>query len=122
MDSLLFDFNKIINKIIEKITNDIFFQQNLNYCNFLNLENLKIVNKPIMFCLGGMAYKIYEYIISKNISKNINTTMVTKTQDYDFSFSLKNNDKTTLISLTNLIIEIFNTSIDDYSYTLDITS
>jgi hypothetical protein len=119
MDSLLFDFNKIINKIIEKITNDIFFQQNLNYCNFLNLENLKIVNKPLMFCLGGMAYKIYEYIISKNISKNINTTMITKTQDYDFSFSLKNNDTTTLISLTNLIIEIFNTSINDYSYRLD---
>ena len=80
MDSLLFDFNKIINKIIEKITNDIFFQQNLNYCNFLNLENLKIVNKPLMFCLGGMAYKIYSYIISKYIDTY---TMVTKTQDYD---------------------------------------
>jgi hypothetical protein len=119
MDSLLFDFNKVINKIIENITNDIFFQQNLNYCDYLNLNNLDTINKPIMFCLGGMAYKIYEYIISKNISKNINTTMVTKTQDYDFSFSLKNNDTTTLISLTNLIIEIFNTSINNYSYRLD---
>jgi hypothetical protein len=119
MDSLLFDFNKLINKIIENITNDIFFQQNLNYCDYLNLNNLDTINKPIMFCLGGMAYKIYEYIISKNISKNINTTMVTKTQDYDFSFSLKNNDKTTLISLKNLIIEIFNTSINNYSYRLD---
>jgi hypothetical protein len=119
MDSLLFDFNKLINKIIENITNDIFFQQNLNYCDYLNLNNLDTINKPIMFCLGGMAYKIYEYIISKNISKNINTTMITKTQDYDFSFSLKNNDTTTLISLTNLIIEIFNTSINNYSYRLD---
>jgi hypothetical protein len=74
-----------------------FFQQNLNYCNYLKLNNLDIINKPIIFCLGGMAYKIYEYIISNYIDTY---TMVTKTQDYDFSFSLKNNDKTTLISLT----------------------
>jgi hypothetical protein len=63
-----------------------------------------------------MAYKIYEYIISNYIDTY---TMVTKTQDYDFSFSLKNNDKTTLINLTNLIIKIFNTSINNYSYRLD---
>lgn len=123
MDSLLFDFNKIINKIIENITNNIFFQNNLNYCyydkNKINDYKLKednIVYKPIMFCLGGMAYKIYSYIISKYIDTY---TLVTKTQDYDFSFSLKNNDKTTLINLKNLIIEIFNTSINNYSYRLD---
>jgi len=46
--------------------------------------------------------------------------METKTQDYDFSFSLKNNDKTTLINLTNLIIKIFNNNINNYSYILDI--
>lgn len=86
MDSLLFDFNKVINKIIENITNDIFFQNNLNYCDFINLENLKIANNPIMFCLGGMAYKIYSYIINKYINTY---TMVTKTQDYDFSLSKK---------------------------------
>jgi hypothetical protein len=69
-----------------------------------------------MFSLGGMAYKIYSYIINKNIDTY---TMITKTQDYDFSFSLKNNDKSTLTSLTNLIIEIFNKSINNYSYRLD---
>jgi hypothetical protein len=124
MDSLLFDFNKVINKIIENITNDIFFQNNLNYCNYkksrinnYNQQENNIVYNPIIFCLGGMAYKIYSYIINKYINTD---AMVTKTQDYDFSFSLKNNDKTTLINLKNLIIKIFNNSINNYSYILDI--
>jgi len=123
MDNLLFDYYKIINNIINEITKNEFFQQNLNYCNYkknrinnYNQQENNIVYKPIMFCLGGMAYKIYEYIIINYINTY---TMVTKTQDYDFSFSLKNNDKTTLISLKNLIIKIFNTSINNYSYRLD---
>lgn len=109
--------------MIVNIINDIFFQQNLNYCNYkknkinnYNQHENNIVYRPIMFCLGGMAYKIYSYIIYKYINTY---TMETKTQDYDFSFSLKNNDKTTLINLTNLIIKIFNTSINNYSYRLD---
>ena len=38
MDSLLFDFNKVINKMIVNIINDIFFQQNLNYCNYKKIK------------------------------------------------------------------------------------
>ena len=47
MDSLLFDFNKVINKIIENITNDIFFQNNLNYC-YLKIYIFKYYNYILM--------------------------------------------------------------------------
>jgi hypothetical protein len=119
MDNLLFNFYNVINNIWINIINDTFFINNLNYCEYDN-NNIIIKNnnikQPIILLLGGMAYKVYENILNKYISGE---TLDSKTLDYDFSLSLKDNKPNIIEELKVKFIEIFNKCIKDYSYTLD---
>jgi hypothetical protein len=63
-----------------------------------------------------MAYKIYEKIFQ---DQNINIKLDSNTLDYDFSFSLKNNDNESIEIFKTSIINIFNELIEDFSYTFD---
>jgi hypothetical protein len=119
MDNLLFNFYNVVNNIWINIINDEFFINNLNYCEYDN-NNIIIKNnnikKPIIFLLGGMAYKVYEKILNKYISGE---ALDSKTLDYDFSLSLKNNNPNIIEELKVKFIEIFNKCIKDYTYILD---
>jgi hypothetical protein len=120
MDKFLFDFYIIINKIISyiRITDEL--KNNLNYCNFdSNINNVIIENNntiPIIFCLGGMAYKIYEKIIQE---QKINVKLDSDTLDFDISFSLNNNNNETLQLFEEHLKTVFNNLIKDYTFTFD---
>jgi hypothetical protein len=122
MDRFLFNFYNIIDGITNYICETNIIRKNLNYCNYNsnNSENNNIdkeqINKPIIFCLGGMAYKIYEKIFQ---NQNMNIKLDSNTLDYDFSLSLKNNDDKTIEIIETSIKYIFNQLIKDYSYTFD---
>ena len=108
MDNFLFDFYKIINKIINYILITSELNNNLNYCSYyLNYNNeIEQSSKkvPIIFCLGGMAYKMYEKIF---IDNQLNIQLDSDTYDYDFSFSLNNNSEDTILLFENKLQTIF---------------
>ena len=90
-NKLIKDFYKIVNCMINKIKNNKEICDKLFGCKYdiyeqkskeLNYDNK---TKPLIFCLGGMAYQIYYDIISKYYQ---NVKLESKTEDYDFSFSL----------------------------------
>jgi len=123
MDKFLFDFYNIINKLVYYINNTDELKNHLYYSEFLikNFDNnieLKTNNikLPIIFCLGGMGYKIYEKIINE---QNIDIVLETETFDYDFSFALKNNNSEIILLFENKIKTTFYGLIENYSYTFD---
>ena len=117
MDNFLFDFYKIINKIINYILITSELNNNLNYCNNYFNDNNKITNQyekvPIIFCLGGMAYKMYEKIF---IDNQLNIQLESDTYDYDFSLSLNNNSEDTILLFENKLQTIFSDLINNYIY------
>jgi len=123
MDDFLFNFYNIINGIINYIRKTDIFKENLNDCNYCNYksnnkDNIKdnSTKLPIIFCLGGMAYKIYEKIIQE---QNIDIKLDSDTLDFDFSFSLKNKNEIVIQQLKTELKEIFNKLIKDYTYIFD---
>lgn len=121
MDKFLFDFYSIINKMINYICSADEIKNNLNHCKYNLNENKKIKditnkNIPIIFCLGGMAYKMYEKIINE---QNIVIKLDSDTLDYDFSLSLKNNNKNIIKLFEDNLKKIFDQLIKNYSYTFD---
>jgi hypothetical protein len=103
MDNFLFDFYyNIIDKIITyiNITDKLNVNLNYSYCESNNDNKIEQSSKkvPIIFCLGGMAYKMYEKIF---IDNQLNIQLDSDTYDYDFSFSLNNNSEDTILLFEN---------------------
>lgn len=122
MDKFLFNFYNIVDDIINFICITDEIKNKLNHCNFdsNNINNDEISESnyttPIIFCLGGMAYKMYEKIIQE---QNINIKLDSDTLDFDFSFSLKNNGTKTLQLFEDELKILFNNLIKDYTFTFD---
>lgn len=122
-DKLINDFYKVVNCMLEniissQIMNDLLFQ--CRYITYYQL-NKKInfndnTKYPLIFCLGGMGYQIYYQIINKYYQ---NIHLESKTEDYDFSFSLVDNSDKNINLIKNEIIEIYNKCIKNYRYEPD---
>jgi hypothetical protein len=121
MESFLFKFyQQVIMFLIDSIIKDIDLVNNLNECTYNKKGINQIsenINLPIVFCLGGMGYSMYEKIIKTSINTE---GIKAKTKDFDFSFSLKNNDNAILDNIVNKINTIFNTLIKDFNHKIQI--
>lgn len=120
MSKLVNDFYKVIECVINKIINNeeinnllfkckynIFYQKTKE---FVFNENKQI---PIIFCLGGIGYQIYCEIISKYYQ---NIKLLTKTNDYDFSFCLINNIPENIVKIKNIVNDTIIECIKNYKF------
>jgi hypothetical protein len=120
MNKLIKDFYKVVDCMINEITDNDNISNKLFKCRYDTYyqKTKKLVSDDngrytLIFCLGGMAYYIYYEIISRYYQ---NIKLESTTEDYDFSFCLSTNTNDDIEIIKNTIKDIYDKCIKNYQF------
>jgi len=114
-NELFSDVYKIINNIILDTHKNEIITKNLQYCDYILLNDNKQYYYPLTLCIGGAGFIQYNLIFYK---ENLVDNIELKSLDYDISFSLNIsfNDKKIINNIISEFEKIYVVNMNNYEF------